>query len=115
MNDKQLQLAPCLHCAGPMLPDYCCNGWVPLIHWFCSKAYPAMNETLGHGAHYMSKSCNASQGSKKKQGAALQESQARQLAIANNRKVVIARQQRKASEIPIKPVNFCHALLREMQ
>ncbi len=57
-----------------------------------------MNEALGHGAHYMCKSCNSSQGSKKKQGAVLIESQAKQLAIANNQKKVITRQQRKASD-----------------
>jgi hypothetical protein len=37
-------------------------------------------------------------GTKKKQGAILQESRAKQLAIANNQKKVIARQQRKASD-----------------
>jgi hypothetical protein len=84
MNDKQLQLAPCLNCSGPMLPNYLCKGCVHPIHWFCSKGDPTVNETLGHGAHYMCKSCNSSQGSKKKQGVVLQESRAKQLAIANH-------------------------------
>jgi hypothetical protein len=115
MNDKQLQLAPCLHCAGPMLSDYCCKGCMRLIHWFCSEGDPAMNETLRHGAHYICKSCNASQGKKKKQGAALQECWARQLAIANNRKVVIARQQKKHRMMPIVPVSLQEALHVEQQ
>jgi hypothetical protein len=45
----------------------------------------------------MCTSCNSSKGTKKKQGAVLQESREKPLAIADNQKKVIARQPRKAS------------------
>jgi hypothetical protein len=47
MSGKQLRLAPCLKCAGPMFYNYLCKGCERPIHWFCSEGDPAMNETLG--------------------------------------------------------------------
>jgi hypothetical protein len=74
MNEKQLQLAPWLNCAGPMFYDYLCKGCVSPTHWFYFKGDPAVKESLGHGAHYM-----------RKQGAVLQESTAKILATSNFR------------------------------
>jgi hypothetical protein len=40
--------------------DYHCIGCKKAVHWFCFEGDPAVNETLGHGAHYWCNSCYGS-------------------------------------------------------
>jgi hypothetical protein len=86
-----------------MTSNYLCKGCLRPIHWFCSEGDPAVNETLQHGAHYMCLPCTSSKGAKKKQGAVLQESRAKQLAIADKRKKVIARKSGNANRASGNP------------
>jgi hypothetical protein len=98
MSAELPQLFPCVKCNLPMSSNYLCKVCLRPIHWFCSEGDPTVNETFQHGAHYICLPCTSSKGAKKKQGAVLQESRAKQLAIADKQKKVIARKPRKASD-----------------
>jgi hypothetical protein len=60
-NDSGLE--PCAKCGNLMTQrNYHCIGCKKAVHWFCFAGDPAVNETLGHGAHYW---CNSCYGSKR--------------------------------------------------